>query len=161
MTDDWVWDRVKYWWSLLNQKHNRHFDIPTVEITDRNARKAGYCSFGPNPTITLYEYYLNRYGEKYDQTIGHELVHAHNFLYYGKNTGHTSIWKNTMRMVGLNPAVYHNYEPPNRHKVLCKCGQYVHFGPTQLKRMRNGTSYRCRNCGTAIRANSQGVIVHG
>lgn len=82
---------------------------PPVTISDRVTRQAGYCSYKQNKVeVTLYDHYINMIGERYDQTIAHELAHAHNYFLYHK-MGHGRIWKQTMLKLGLKPDVYHNY----------------------------------------------------
>src|SRR6188768_1477890 len=117
--DDWVWERSTHWWNELNRAYHTLYEIPTIAITDRLARKAGVCRVkGGKLEITLYEHYIKNEGEKYDQTIGHELAHAHNYLFY-HHMGHDNRWKETMRKIGLRPDRCHNYDAPNRNVVNC------------------------------------------
>jgi len=151
--DDWVWERSKYWWDLINRSYHTLYEMPVIEIDDTPRRRVGYCTKkGKDIRVIFYEPYIKTVGEKYDQTIAHELVHAHNFSFYNRNVGHSEEWKAGMRKIGLKPIVRSNYGVIlGQHSYQCKCGQMLYFGKTQWKRLGTGERwYRCLNCNNII-----------
>lgn len=145
--DDWVWERSQYWWNRLNMAHHTLYEIPEITISDRPSRAAGWCHVKNGKLeITLYEHYINTEKEKYEQTIGHELAHAHNYCHYHK-MGHGYLWKQTMLKIGLKPDRCHNFKSPNDQNIICQCGSNLRIGKTQLKRMSAGhMGYICLKC---------------
>lgn len=152
--EDWVWERSKYWWGLINRSYHTLYDMPIIEIDDAVRQRIGYCrKKGNKIRVTFYKPYIKAVGEKYDQTIGHELVHAHNFSFYHHKVGHGEKWKEGMRKIGLEPIVRSNYDVIlGLHPYKCKCGQMLYFGKTQWKRLGKGEKwYICLKCNYIIK----------
>jgi len=89
----------------------------------------------------------------------------------GLRVGHGWRWKMEMMNRGLNPERCHSYDPyklgivKNRRRgrqqrtiIECLCGNRVGVGPTQLKRMRQGTiHYRCPRCKSRLKERGTSV----
>lgn len=153
MNDSWVLERSEFWWEKLNATYGTKYELPTIEISDRKTSLGGYCKYKytngiKDPEITLYDFYIQTQGEKYDSTIGHELAHAHNFLYFSRHKSHGPEWKQAMISIGLPPVRCHNYDIPGTHTNWCPCGKKLRFGPVIWKKMNKSSNYYriCRNC---------------
>ena len=106
-------ERHEYWWNFLLEKiyvpaaYDR--SMPRIKLTTRKSSTAGractlWCEY--NLTYALQE------GDKYDETICHEVCHTFaNRLY--RNEGHGTFWRYAFNVIcDSGRGQYHHYQRP-------------------------------------------------
>ena len=96
-------------------------------------------------------------GERYRNTIAHEIAHAVCALTTG-NLTHNAEWQRVCRALGGTGERCHTYDTEQvrvrprqpRVAVVCSNGHTLKAGPIQAKRMAEGALYRCK-CGSLVR----------
>jgi len=95
------------------------------------------------------------------QTVPHEVAHLLTAACFGRVPPHGEAWRETMRWLGVpNPSRCHRYDacPTRRQRrwaYVCDCSDHA-VSTTRHNRMRNGSSYLCRRCGSPLRLRPAG-----
>ena len=131
--------------------------IPTPEVwfdlRGRIAGKAHRDGHYVRINCDLLERYPDRIVE---HTTAHEIAHIVAYAVFGEHIrAHGREWQSVMRLFGCEPSRCHDMETTPARKVRtfpvhCKCSSY-RFSAVRIKRLRNGTGYRCRRCRQRIR----------
>jgi len=107
-------ERHEYWWNFLIEKCSvpTTFDkrTPAIKLSTRNSKTAGractaWCEY--NLTYALQE------GDKYDETVCHEVCHAFTNRIFHRREAHYSLWEYVYKVIcDSGRDQYHSYQRP-------------------------------------------------
>lgn len=145
----------------LVSQFNRIFpgvSVPPIKWNKRLGVTAGRVIYKKSSKLPL-EVQLNPHLltdiEKLRLTLLHELAHVADLIKYG-NGGHGKTWKLCMRLLGLEPRIYHTYDVSHVKRavtkvtVYCECRTHL-ISHVRARKIRNGVAkYRCNACNAHV-----------
>jgi predicted SprT family Zn-dependent metalloprotease len=157
----WAIARAAFWWRRCHEAYDvmSYGPVPPVKFT-RSTVRAGMASIGMlswTYHIELSNHFLYHEGDKFDETIGHEVAHVFASLHWKDDCGHDWRWQTVMRRIGLSDARCHNYTSVVRRGrrastklIPCKCGKKVKIGANVAKKIKMGEIRTSICCGFRI-----------
>ena len=136
--------------------------VPDIELRfDLRGTHAGLaqCRPGEIPVVRLNPVLMAENDDFIEETVPHEVAHIGVFYWLGRNAHrpHGREWQRLMRMLGAEPSRGHRYDVSNtvtrrlkRYPYACACREH-RLTSIRHNRIRDGASYRCRQCGQALR----------
>ena len=126
------------------------FPEPTIKM-DLVGKNAGVCSSRNNLIRFNLELLLQNKDDFIHNTVPHEVAHYVTDILAPHSKPHGSEWKAVMKLFGVSPTVYHDYEvvPPKHRKrpYLYRCACQDHYFTKLLhKRVQSGVEYTCKDC---------------
>jgi predicted SprT family Zn-dependent metalloprotease len=155
----WATNRVKFWCMKAGERYKFilnpvvHFDIHSKRL---NGTATGTSKINLNPTV------MEKVGEEFDQTIGHEVMHLvvnklrelnHGYvlIFDDANRAHGGLWKRIMQEMGLEVSRCSTYDTellvnPGDHIYACKCRETIIISTQIHNKMAAGQKRFCRAC---------------
>lgn len=146
----------------LAEKHfGRSFPIPKIEFNLRG-RAAGRAHYSENLIRLNTHLFRENENEFIARTVPHELAHLIAYQVFGREgTGHGHNWRFVCRVLGMTDVTrchhYKNVIPARirkkmpRFAFLCNCATPHRVTSIKVKRMQQGTRYRCVRCNSPLR----------
>lgn len=160
---EWAIERTHFWWNdaanRLGYDQSDFFGVPIIQFSNKMTACAGiaYTNFHDKSVIKYSLPFLLSQGEKFDQTIGHEVAHIVADNKFRQRCKHNSLWAHVMRVMGLEPRRCHQYESLSQKKVIsysCVCGKTLAIGELIYRRMiQKNHRYTCTRCHALIDPN--------
>ena len=172
-TESFCRERASFWWNRCCSLNYFGAGLlrdnpPKVEFSTRMKRVNGLCknyeNFSRSLIVLNFETAVLS-GEKFDQTIGHEIAHAFINMLYQRQIGHGPAWRLTMQELGLPPlrcssyeGVSHTVKRHSRYPIECQnCKKIWHLTNNLITRIRSGNVRKC-SCGAQIHKDNLRIL---
>lgn len=134
------------------------FDLRGVTAGQLRIDQHGHCTIRYNPALLL------RHGADFlARTVPHETAHFLAYRLHGRGIRpHGLEWQAIMRRLGADPTRCHDYDIEglsarrlSYFDYHCDCRDH-RLSTIRHNKVRRGTSYLCRQCGTSLRPGKRG-----